>query len=256
MLKFNVYKIPRNGIQVAGFSSDGDNRLLKSMRFNSKFDSPMINNNNEWFRNINENICFMQDVIHIGTKLRNQLLAPSVFLLIGNRIASISHFKILLNSVSKDEHGLVYSVICPDDRQNYDSLKKIMQPNIREALAKHVIDSEGTIEYMRICYEITSSLYEDDLPPLDRIFRIMRSTFFLRAWRLSITRSADDNLNISDSFITSNAYACIELNARNLIILTRKFRDENMSEYFIPTLFNSQTCEETFRKFRSMGTIN
>lgn len=61
---------------------------------------------------------------------------------------------------------------------------------------------------------------------------------------------------MSDNFITQNAYACIELNARNLVILIRKFRDQNMAKFFIPTLFNSQPCEETFRKLRSMGIIN
>lgn len=49
---------------------------------------------------------------------------------------------------------------------------------------------------------------------------------------------------------------CIELNAKNLIILTKKFRDEGLKSFFIPTIFNSQPCEETFRQMRSMGTTN
>lgn len=36
----------------------------------------------------------------------------------------------------------------------------------------------------------------------------------------------------------------------------KKFRDENLSKFFHPTIFNSQPCEETFRELRSMGTIN
>lgn len=200
----------------------------------------------------------MQDVVHIGTKLRNRLLKPSIVLLFGKKIASISHLKILLNTVSKDVHGLVYSDICPDDRQNYGSLQKIMQPKVRQALFDHVIGSEGTIEYIRLCHEITSSLYDNDLPPLERIFRIWRATFFLRACRLFLVRSNEncEKFEVSQNFITQNAYACIELNAKNLIILMKKLRDAEMSEFFLPVLFNSQPCEETFRKMRSMGTTN
>lgn len=245
----------RHDVQVVGFSSDGDSRLLQSMRFNSKFNSPV--ENNQWFSS-HENICFMQDTVHIGTKLRNRLLKPSTVLLIGKKVASISHLKILLNTKSKDSHGLVYSDICPDDRQNYNSLRKIMEPSVSEALAKYVPDSEGTIEYIRICQEVTSSLYQSDLPPRLRIFRLWRSTFFLRAWRqyIQCANAKSNDLNISDNFITQNAYACIELNARNLLISIKKFRDEKLEDLFIPDLFNSQPCEEMFRQMRSMGTIN
>lgn len=249
----NSIQIFRHDIEVVGFS--GDSRLLQSMRFNSKFDSAI--DNNQWFAT-DQNICFMQDIVHIGTKLRNRLLKPSIVLLIGNKIASISHLKILLDSKSKDTHGLVCSDICPDDRQNYNSLRKIMAPHVREALSEYVTDSEGTIEYIRICNEITSSLYESDLPPRVRIFRLWRSTFFLRAWRryIQCAHAKSRDFNISDNFITQNAYACIEMNARNLLISIKKLRNEKLEELFIPTLFNSQPCEETFRQMRSMGTIN
>lgn len=210
---------------------------------------------NQWFDDSHSTICFLQDVVHIGTKLRNRLLNLSIVLHIGNRIASVAHLKILLNSVQKDVHGLVYSDICPDDRQNYASLEKIMHQRVRDALKIHVIGSEGLIEYIRICDEITSSLYEVNLPPSERIFRLWRSTFFLRACRLYIKKS-NDGLKITDNFISSNAYECIELNSKNLIVLIRKLRDEGLSEYFSPSIFNSQACEETFRKLRSLGTAN
>lgn len=225
------------------------------MIYNSKFNS-QSNSKNHTFDNIDETICFFQDIVHIGTKLRNRLLSSSNVLLIGDKIASVSHLKMMLNVVSKDKHGLVYSDICPDDRQNYGSLQKIMETKVRTALEEFIVGSEGTIEYIRMCQEITSSLYDDDLSPLDRLFLIWRSTFFLRACRQFITQAIDINMKLSDNFITSNAYMCIELNAKNLIILIKHFRDENLKEYFIPTILNSQPCEETYRKMRSMGTIN
>lgn len=225
------------------------------MIFNSKFNSHS-GPKNHTFENIDSTIGFLQDIVHIGTKLRNRLLSIPTILLIGNKIASVSHLKMLINVVPKDKHSLVYSDICPDDRQNYQSLQKIMEPKVRSALAQYILGSEGTIEYIRICQQITSSLYDDNLLPLDRLYLIWRSTFFLRACRLFITQAKDNNIKLSENFITSNAYMCIELNAQNLTVLTKHFRDENMKEYFIPTIFNSQPCEETYRKMRSMGTIN
>lgn len=220
------------------------------MKHNIKFNT--LAGNSEWLGIIG----FLQDIIHIATKLRNRFLNSLAILLIGNKIASVSHLKILLNLVSKDIHGLVYSDICPDDRQNFDSLKKIMQMRVRESLSQSVLHCEGTIEYIRMCEEITSSLYEENLSPLERLTRIWRSTYFMRAWRLWITQNVDNGLSLDENFITANCYACIEINAQNLVILIRKFRDENLSEFFLPTIFNSQPCEETFRKMRSMGTVN
>lgn len=247
MSRFNS----RHGIEIDGISSDGDQRLLSSMRhnFSVKQNTSLMEHSH-----ISEIICFLQDILHIATKLRNRLLNLLIALVIGNRVASVTHLKMLINIIAKSIHGLVYSDICPDDRQNFDSLRRVMQPKVRDALAKYVVGSEATIEYIRLCHEITSSLVDVNMPPLERLSLIWRSTFLLRAWRLFIKKS--DSLDLDSNFITANAYACVELNAQNLIILMKKFREIGLDEFFVPTVFNSQACEETFRKIRSMGTMN
>lgn len=60
--------------------------------------------------------------------------------------------------------------------------------------------------------------------------------------------------NIGENFISSNAYACIEVNGLALIKLIVSLR--NRPDLFLPTLFDSQTCEKTFGQLRSLGTIN
>lgn len=100
-----IHTIFRQGIKVAGISGDGDIRILNSMIFNLKFNSPT--NNNQWFDGIVPVICFLQDIVHIGTKLRNRLLNSVVFLTIGNKIASVAHSKILINKVPKAVHSKV-----------------------------------------------------------------------------------------------------------------------------------------------------
>lgn len=76
----------------------------------------------------------------------------------------------------------------------------------------------------------------------------------MRIWRKHILMSPSQKLK--QNFITHNAYTCIEINARCLINLVKKFREANTPELFLPTLFDSQTCESMFRQLRSMGTMN
>lgn len=151
-------------------------------------------------------------------------------------------------------HGLTISDIDPKDRQNYSSYEKITSIRVRNALSEHFVGSEATVKYLEKCDQITSSFMQDDLMPLDRVYRIFNAVFFFRIWsswlKSSHAYKTDENL------ITSNCYKCIEINAMNLISLMKQFRDENAHSRFLPTLFGSQTCENMFRHFRSMGTAN
>lgn len=90
--------------------------------------------------------------------------------------------------------------------------------------------------------------------PTERIFRSLSAVYFIRIWRDFILSSKFRIL--TEHFITSNSFKAIEINARNLIMLIRKFRDEKNPNFFIPPLFSSQISEKSFRQFRSMGTVN
>lgn len=61
--------------------------------------------------------------------------------------------------------------------------------------------------------------------------------------------------NAETNFLSQNAFTCVEINAYNLLHLIIKFRDAGTPEYFLPTLFQSQASEETFRQLRSMTTF-
>lgn len=197
-------------------------------------------------------IVYTQDPTHIGTKLRNRLLKPSISLPFGTKAISITHLKILLELAPKDVHGLIMSDIIPDDRQNFGSLEKIIEVRVSNALKKYVIDSDATIVYLNVCKNITSSYLDINLSPLDRVQRIWNAIFLLRIWRDFVMHSAA--YNIEKNFISTNAYACIELNGLALIKLIVSMK--NSPEYFLPSLFDSQVCEKTFRQMRSMGTMN
>lgn len=102
------YISSRFGIDVLGFSADGDVRLLNTMKHFTRFCNQNKTEEEVLFSPINtEELICTQDTIHIATKNRNRLLKPSNFLTMGNKIASVSHLKILVETVPKDVHGVV-----------------------------------------------------------------------------------------------------------------------------------------------------
>lgn len=226
-----------HGIRVHGISSDGDPRLLCAMRHQMQYRS--------------DETCFMQDATHAGLKLRNRLLKSWETMAIGNKQVCGGHLKILIQDVPKIIHGLVYSDISPDDRQNFRSLQKCMDIRVRTALRDFVPDSEATVLFLKLCSEVVSSLMDHDVTPHERVENLFHVVYFLRAWKKWIASSQYTKNN----FITDNAYMCIEVNALNLLNLIRRFRVEGRPELFLTTLFDSQACERTFRLLRSMGTV-
>lgn len=203
--------------------------------------------------NREQSITFVQDSVHIATKLRNRLLKLSILLPMCCKQVSVSHLKILIKKIGKDVHGLVISDIAPDDKQNFKSVEKITSDRVLFALQKYVPDSEATIKYLKLCREITQAFIDTNLKPLERISMIWNSLYFIRAWRKWMESTEyDPNKN----FITQNSFTCIELNAYALLHLICKFRDAGKPELFLPGLFSSQPCESTFRQLRSMTTPN
>lgn len=229
----------RHGIKVHGYSSDGDPRLLAAMRNQMSYET--------------KETCYMQDGIHGGLKLRTCFLRSHAALPMGNKLASPAHLKALIRDVPKSVHGLVLHDVCPINRQNFKSLEKCMSLRTRNALVKYVPDSEATSFFLKLCFQVTSSLMDYEITPYERIEMIFHAVYYLRIWRKWILQS---HYILRENFITLNAYLCIELNAANLLKLIRIFRNEEKEELFLPTLFDSQACERAFRQLRSMGTPN
>lgn len=247
----------RYGIEVIGHSSDGDPRLFSAMNNKIKLDViPHIDvlNSIQDRLNLSPYSSCVQDMIHIGTKLRNRLLNPSVVLHIGDKVVSALHLKMLINTVPKETHGLVLHDIYTEDRQNFKSLEKVMEPRVLEALEKNIVDSQATVMYLTLCKHITASYLQKNILPIDRIYNIWYSVYFLRCWRKWI--QSKHGFTLGANFITSNAYGCVELNAQSLIELIVKLRTVQMQTMFLPSYFSSQPCEEFFRHMRSMGTMN
>lgn len=216
-----------------------------AMRHNVKLDT------NHLFDAVS--VSYKQDTVHEGAKLRNRLLKPSIVLPMGRKQVSVCHLKLLIKNVPKIVHCLVLKDICPVDRQNYGSVEKIMKKKVLDALAVHVIDSEATVMYLRLCEKVTSAFTQLDITPLERVTRIWYALFSFRIWRKWLKKN---KYSVTENFITLNAYACMEINVHGLIHIMQKLRDDGDDGQFLPILFDSQKCEQTFRQLRSMTTLN
>lgn len=259
--KYIIENLENVGISVMGFSSDGDAKLLKAMKVKTELGCSSEKNltvttefkfQNWYASNIKSDYNYTQDTIHIGCKLRNRMLKASISLPIGRYQISKAHLKYLLETTSKDLHQLSDNVVDPKDRQNYRSLEKTFQPNVLKALEDHVPESSGTILFLKICKLVTSAYLDQNLTPLERVYNFWHGLFILRGWRTWIKNMPQYSL--SDNFITSNAYNCIELNGHSLINVIQTFREKNMEHLFLPHLMTSQPCESTFRAIRSISS--
>lgn len=199
-------------------------------------------------------ISFLQDIVHWAGKMRNRTLKPSILLPMGNKQVSVSHLKMLINTVRKEVHGIVVSDICPFDKQNFSSFQKISSDRVLNALTERVPDSEATVMYLKFTRTVTEAFRKANLSPIERVRLVWEGLYFFRAWRNWIEKQTE--YSKEDNFLSENAYTCLELNAYGLLHLITKLRDSKQEQLFIPNIFSSQNCEETFRIFRSMTSAN
>lgn len=155
---------------------------------------------------------YVQDTVHICTKLRTRFLKPDVILPIGNYIASATHLQTLIEIYSKDKHFLTQTDISPEDKINFNSAKRMCSPVVIEIL-KNIPDSQGTIAFLKVMNDILLSFLDKSITLEDRIYKIWYSLYFLRIWRYSILK--DQRFTLKTNFITTNSYSCIELNAHS-----------------------------------------
>ncbi|VEN51230.1 unnamed protein product [Callosobruchus maculatus] len=258
--------LKKRGILLLGFSSDGDTRLLKAMRQHAKLQAETKPQDNdraykwEWFqagykKDDVSDVFYVQDTVHIATKLRTRFLNPKVTLTIGSFTATPKHLEQLINDFSKDQHLLTASDLKAEDKMCFKSAEKMCSESVINLL-KSKPGCEGTIAYLKIMQFAIASLLDFDLDVNQRLYKLWFCVFFLRIWRKWI--ADHPSLKIGNNFITSNCYLCIELNAHALINICTNFRDNpNLTnDMFLPHLFSSQTCEKVFRATRSMTTTN
>lgn len=253
-------RLEKIGISVLSFSTDSDPRYNTAMKILSKLGQKSKHYPNiTWFncgdpigdsKRISTN--YFQDIPHVATKMRNFFLrsknSPYPF---GKYFIEQSHLKKLIVWFSKDEHNLSPMVLNPVDKQNYDSAMRMCDEKVTNLL-RNINESQGTIKFLEIMRNIVESFMEKSLTPLQRVQKIWYSVFILRMWREYII--SNKHLRLKTHFLTNNCYTCIELNAHSLVLCMIQLKNLDLSHLFLPTLFNSQHCENLFRQVRSLSS--
>lgn len=245
------------GIETLTFASDSDPRYNSAMRQLSGIGKQDICN--EWFacNTKNEKPFYIQDSVHIGTKMRNFLLRYTYKihkLPFGKYFIRLQHLYDLMESTSKDQHLLTPSILNPMDRQNFASVERMCSMNVTKLLKEKIKDSDGTVQYLQIIRDVIGALMDKELTPLQRVHKIWYSLFLIRLWREFIISKREYTL--ANNFLTMNCYSCIEINAHSLVLCILHLRDINRPELFAPYLYDSQACESTFRQLRGMTTVH
>ncbi|CAG9767012.1 unnamed protein product [Ceutorhynchus assimilis] len=245
---FVVTEAHKYGIEIYGFSSDGDTRCLKAMKELWNFpDKSQKNWLSPYFQmefNLKSPVV-IQDTVHILTKMKTRLLNPNITLTMGKHKISSKILAEMIEKFSKDIHCLCQSDLDSADKMNFEAAKKLCSEAVINTLQK-LPESEGTVQYLKLMQKIDKAFLDKSLKCSERLFNMWYTIFFLRAWRHWLY-----NEKLSEkSFITSNTYTGIELNGHGLVILIEKIRDT--PDQFLPWLFSSQPCEKNFRQTRSM----
>lgn len=239
------------GIEVLVISSDSDPRYNKAMRDLSKLGNK---SKVDWFSSSEKfhHPFYMQDPTHIGTKMRNFFLSTvyaSRIVPFGKYFVNLRHLHELMEKFPKDIHLLTPSILNPLDRQNFTSVVRMCNERVTILLKDNVKNSDGTYQYLQMMRDIISSFMDLNLTPLQRIRKIWYNLFLIRIWRQSVIEKP--KYTLKKNFISANLYACIELNAHELVKCLLHLIEIDKPEYFRPFLFESQPCESTFRQFRS-----
>ena len=223
------------------YAADGDSRELKAMPVSTQLLSSSLTSSSGSFSSLlpccnkisipqnwtswfvmkrPTSVAYIQDMVHLAVKLKSRLLKPSIILPLGKYTAGGHHLRLLHNTFSKDQHGLREKDINHKDKQNFEAVLRITSDSVMQLLT-NVRDAKGTsydvASYLRIMKLITESFLNKNLESLVRIENVWYAVFLLRYWHQWIVLNPDYNL--SDHFITSNAYTCVELNAHSLLTL-------------------------------------
>lgn len=262
--RFITKKLAKADIHVLVSSTDSDPKYNSAMRKCSRLGfRSKIFHDFDWFSMDTYDkfdgiqLHFIQDSIHIATKLRNLILktlknirklpfGPKSYI-------QIQHLTRILQQCPKDLHRLTETVLNPIDRMNFESVLRICDDMVLRLLASDVPDSGATIQFLRMIRDIIESFTDIHLTPLQRIYKIWCSVFVLRIWRNYIESSK--RLTLEKNFLSNNCYTCIEINAHSLVLIMLNLQRNGQSHLFIPNLFESQACESIFRQIRSLVSV-
>ena len=154
--------------------------------------------------------------------------------------------------------------------------KKISSEDVQSILAE-IPDSQAMCLYLKLIRSIIVAYIDKTTSITDRLYNAWFSVFLCRMWWAWLLVKAEynfdeiytcysnndinfqsQNKSMKQLFITNTSFQSIEINAHQLTYIILLVLEEKLPmEALQIFLFNSQTCESTFRSARSMsGTFS
>lgn len=248
-------QLEKVGVKVICIASDSDPKYNSAMRILSGIGHPTILDYFSCCGN-QSGPFYIQDIVHIATKLRNFLLrsiSDKKIIPFGKNLIRVEHLYELLKMFTKDKHQLTLSTLNPKDKQNFRSVQRICHSRVTNLLRDHVANSCATVQFLYILRDIIDSFMDTNLAPLQRVRKIWYAVFLIRIWRSYVL--SNKRFTLKDNFLSMNCYVCIELNAHSMIKCMLYLNEINKPELFMPFLYESQACENIFRQLRSLSTV-
>ena len=259
-------------IYVLGFATDGDPKYLRSMRLASNFfvKQQTLNIFNDqlsfkvkfpsswcwYYLDSTQLFLFMQDGIHLCTKMRNRFLSRNVSLKMGSHKVLTKHLYQLVKTRNKIDHNLSLSDLNVKDKQNFSSCQRISDDKVLNLLSLND-DYSGTYNYLLLINLLIMAYTQSGVSLLTRIFYAWIVVFFIRLWRIWLYKSKRTRRLDRSYFITSNALIAIEINAHSLIYIYLLIEQGLIPQSTADSihLFSSQPCESIFRDARALSGI-
>ena len=180
------------------FGADGDSRLLRSMRVISKLCFKKCDNislesgaslvssvptawKSRFHVEVEEAVCFVQDTVDLGVKLKARLLTLSQVLPMAKYSALSSHLHLLQAMYRKNQH-LCLKDLDHQDRQNFEAVNRIINPNLL-ALLDSIPDSQDTRLYLQMMKSIVESYLDCQSSRLCGIEEAWFALSFAKHWR-------------------------------------------------------------------------
>jgi hypothetical protein len=217
-----------------------------------------------YFLNPTQLFLFMQDGIHLCTKMRNRLLSKNANLKMGSYNVSMKHLHQLIKTTNKIDHNLSKSDLNVRDRQNFSSCQRISDDKVLTMLLFNE-QYKATYNYLLILNLLIMAYTNRHVSLSTRIYYAWIVLFFIRLWRIWLhltkrkRKSTTKNTKSGDQyyFITSNALLSIEINAHCLIyiylLIEQKLVPESLADSI--HIFSSQPCENVFRDARALSGV-
>ena len=79
-------------------------------------------------------LIMMQDLLHVGKKLRNPLLSATRVVFWRKYVTSKNHLLLVIQKFNKDEHGFLEEDVNMKDKQNFLAVQQIAFPKVRKCL--------------------------------------------------------------------------------------------------------------------------